>query len=356
MTETLAPTAAPVWMQSLPGTGLRIIAGPCSAESETQMVQTATALQTLGIGTLRVGIWKPRTRPNNFEGIGSEGLGWVKKVQTELGMRVLVEVANTRQVEEALQADVAGVWIGARTTVSPFSVQEIADALRGTATPVMVKNPINPELALWVGAFERLAQAGLTQLAACHRGFSYFGSGRYRNAPQWEVPLELRRQHPTLPLFCDPSHIAGKRELVEEVSQKALDLGFDGLMIESHINPAEALSDAAQQLSPADLGAMLQRLAPRKAHSESISYAAELEALRTLVDEADRDLLNLVKRRMETIRRIAQLKLDNGVQYYEADRMTQVFTSRAELAAKLGLSDDFADRLFKLLHAEALQK
>ncbi len=351
---TLHASSAAFWLGSaLPGRP-HIIAGPCSAESETQVLQTAAALAALGIATLRVGIWKPRTRPGTFEGIGAEGLAWIRLVQQQLGMQVVVEVANTKQVEEALGAGVDGVWIGARTTVSPFSVQEIADALRGTDTPVMVKNPINPELALWMGAFERLIQAGLTCLAACHRGFSFYGASRYRNIPQWEVPLELRRQHPSLPLLCDPSHIAGKRELVQEVAQKALDLGFDGLIVESHIDPASALSDAAQQLSPAALDEMLATLTPRQAHSANNAYANELEGLRTAVDEADHALLDLIRRRLEVIHKIGELKRTNGVQYYEPDRMNEVFASRAELAQRLGLSESLAERLFKLLHAESL--
>lgn len=230
-----------------------VIAGPCSAESERQLFETAKALKAEGIGVLRAGIWKPRTRPNSFEGVGAAGLPWMRRVKGELGMKISTEVANARHVAEALEAGMDMLWIGARTTANPFAVQEIADALKGCDIPVWVKNPVNPDVELWMGALERLNLAGLKKIGVIHRGFSVYGRLKYRNMPQWQLPIEIKRRFPELPMICDPSHISGKREYVPEIAQQAMDLGFDGLIVESHISPESALSDAAQQLTPAGL-------------------------------------------------------------------------------------------------------
>lgn len=337
------------------GPGVSLIAGPCSAESEEQLLETATGLAALGIRTLRVGIWKPRTRPGTFEGMGQDGLGWLQAVRTATGMEVCTEVANAQHVEAALAAGVDRLWIGARTTVSPFAVQEIAEALRGTAMPVLVKNPINPELALWIGALERLERLGITDLAACHRGFSYYGSGTYRNAPQWDIPLELRRRLPQLPLLCDPSHIAGVREKVAEVAQTALDLGFEGLLIESHRNPPEAQSDAAQQLSPAQLFELLSALTYRQPSSSSTMYHQQLEALRVALDETDAALLEAVGRRMKLIKDIMALKEQYGVQPLRNTREAESLEARMARARALGLREPFVRECLRMLYLEAVE-
>lgn len=337
------------------GAGVSIIAGPCSAESEEQLLETAQGLAALGIRTLRVGIWKPRTRPGSFEGMGADGLGWLQAVRAATGMQVCTEVANAQHVEAALAAGVDRLWIGARTTVSPFAVQEIAEALRGTALPVLVKNPINPEVGLWIGALERLERMGLTQLAACHRGFSYYGSGTYRNAPQWDLPLELRRRLPNLPLFCDPSHIAGVREKVAEVAQTALDLGFNGLLIESHRNPHEAQSDAAQQLTPAQLFELLSALTYRQPSSSSTVYQQELEALRVALDETDAALLEALGRRMQQVKQIMRLKEQYGVQPLRNTREAESLAARMTRASALGLRESFVKECLRLIYLEAVE-
>ena len=337
------------------GPGISLIAGPCSAESEEQLLETAQGLAALGIRTLRVGIWKPRTRPGSFEGMGASGLGWLQAVRNATGMQVCTEVANAQHVEAALAAGVDRLWIGARTTVSPFAVQEIAEALRGTSIPVLVKNPINPELSLWIGALERLERLGLTDLAACHRGFSYYGSGTYRNAPQWDLPLELRRRLPQMPLFCDPSHIAGVREKVAEVAQTALDLGFSGLLIESHRNPQEAQSDAAQQLTPAQLLQMLRGLSYRQASSTSTDYQQQLEALRVALDETDAALLEALGRRMQLVKQVMGLKEQFGVQPLRNTREAESLQARLARAEALGLRPDFVKECLRLLYLEAVE-
>ena len=271
-----------------------IIAGPCSAESEQQVFETAKALKEAGVEVLRAGIWKPRTRPGSFEGVGSEGLHWMQRVQKELGMKVSTEVANVKHVYEALKAGVDMLWIGARTTANPFAMQEIADALKGTDIPVLVKNPVNPDVELWIGALERLNMAGLKKIGVIHRGFSTYGKHKYRNIPQWQLPIEIKRRFPDMLMICDPSHISGKREYIHEISQQAMDLGFDGLIIESHICPEIALSDAAQQVTPTSLSEILSQLVIRNVDSENLKYKENIDELRARIDEIDRDLLDLL--------------------------------------------------------------
>lgn len=333
---------------------LPVIAGPCAAESEAQLLATARELHAVGIRCLRAGVWKPRSRPNQFEGAGAGAFPWLRRVKDELGMQVAVEVANASMVEAAIEAGVDVLWVGARTSVSPFAVQEIAEALRGSRQPVLVKNPVNPDLGLWLGAIERLEACTGGGVAACHRGFSVYGRRRFRNLPYWEIPLELRRQRPELALLCDPSHIAGRRELIPELAQKALDLGMDGLMIESHADPASARSDAAQQLPPSELAELLQSLQLRQQDSDSPAFQHSLAELRAAIDEIDEELLEELARRMRIVGQIGQLKADNNVRPFQLGRWQEVFRDRRDRAAEHGLSEAFVRRFLELLHIEAL--
>lgn len=302
---------------------LTLIAGPCSAETEQQLFSTAAALKAEGVTAFRAGIWKPRTRPGCFEGVGLEGLPWLQRVQRELGMTVFVEVANRRHVEAVLAAGMDGVWLGARTTTSPFAVQEVADALRGTDLPVLVKNPICADLELWVGAFERLSRAGLTRLTAVHRGFSSYERTLYRNPPQWEIPIELRRRMPEVPMLCDPSHIAGRRDLVPIVAQQAVELGFQGLMVESHCQPDAAWSDAPQQLTPADIGNLMRSLVLRT----NLQPGTMLAGSRERIDQIDNMLLDLLAERMQISRELGSVKREQGLLVLQDDRYRAMLDS-----------------------------
>lgn len=331
-----------------------IIAGPCSAESEGQVMATASALEAQRVDILRFGIWKPRTRPNSFEGVGSVGLRWVREAGLATNLPVAVEVATPEHVEECLRADIDVLWVGARTTVNPFAVQSIADALRGVDIPVMVKNPVNPDLEVWIGALERLNKAGLTQLAAIHRGFSTIDKAIYRNKPKWQIPIELRRLAPDLPLICDPSHICGNTELLQEVSQRAMDLGFDGLMIEVHISPRDALSDAKQQLTPLEFGELLSRISPRERSTDGFDDHAGLEQLRGVIDTVDAQLLDLLSKRMEICRDIGRLKNRNRSPLYQPGRWDEIVNSRTRIGIAKGLSEDFIFELFQCIHQESI--
>ncbi|MGB3780152.1 MAG: bifunctional 3-deoxy-7-phosphoheptulonate synthase/chorismate mutase type II [Tunicatimonas sp.] len=333
-----------------------VIAGPCSAETEEQLYETVKAIQAQGINLMRAGVWKPRTRPNTFEGMGQEALGWIQRIKKELNVQFAVEVANAMHVQEALHYGVDVLWIGARSTVSPFIVQEIADALKGCDVPVLVKNPINPDLALWMGALERLNQAGVTKLGAIHRGFSTYQQTRYRNIPTWQLPIELKRQLPELPIICDPSHIAGKREMIAEISQVAMDLNFDGLIIETHRDPENAWSDARQQVTPAVLGELLKNLKVRKASSEDIDYVSHLEDLRTQIDHADHELVELLSQRMDLVGQIGAWKKKNNVAAFQLDRWNDVFATRKEWGKDARLREKFVVDLFNLLHVESIKK
>ncbi len=333
-----------------------VIAGPCSAETEEQLYETVKAIQAQGINLMRAGVWKPRTRPNTFEGMGQEALGWIQRIKKELNVQFAVEVANAMHVQEALHYGVDVLWIGARSTVSPFIVQEIADALKGCDVPVLVKNPINPDLALWMGALERLNQAGVTKLGAIHRGFSTYQKTRYRNIPTWQLPIELKRQLPELPIICDPSHIAGKREMIAEISQVAMDLNFDGLIIETHRDPENAWSDARQQVTPAVLGELLKNLKVRKASSEDIDYVSHLEDLRTQIDHADHELVELLSQRMDLVGQIGAWKKKNNVAAFQLDRWNDVFATRKEWGKDARLREKFVVDLFNLLHVESIKK
>jgi chorismate mutase len=332
------------------GPSKAVIAGPCSAETEEQVMATATALQRLGVAAFRAGIWKPRTRPGCFEGVGTLGLAWMRRVQRELDMPVIIEVGNARHVEQALAAGIDMVWLGARTTANPFAVQEIADALKGTDIPVFVKNPINADLELWIGAFERLNRNGISRLAAVLRGFSSYEKTLYRYPPQWQIAIELRRRVPDLPLFCDPSHITGRRDLVPSVCHQAMDLGFDGLMIECHNNPDAAWSDAAQQVTPDALHALLSTLDVR-----SHTLAGDLfNRYRSRIDDLDAAIVNLLAERMAISRNMGQLKREQGVLVLQADRYNNILSSIEASGVAKGLSAEFLHKIFESIHAESI--
>lgn len=332
-----------------------LIAGPCSAETEEQLMETVRRLARFcSVDLLRAGIWKPRTRPDSFEGVGEKGLPWLVSAGKEIGVPVTTEVANAHHVELALKAGVNVLWIGARTTVNPFSVQEIADALQGTSIPVMVKNPVNPDLELWIGAFERLEKAGITDLTAIHRGFSVYKHPKYRNVPNWELPIALRERLPHIPLVCDPSHISGKRSLLLEVSQKAMDLNFDGLMIESHRDPDAAWSDAAQQLTPDNLHVLLQQLVLR---SKEVSDNAlgGLEELREKISILDDRLFEILTARMRLSEDVGEFKREHNITILQEEHWKKMIAARLEKAGEYGLAERFVRLMMDALHQESIR-
>ncbi|HLP55572.1 MAG TPA: chorismate mutase [Fluviicola sp.] len=332
-----------------------LIAGPCSAETEEQVMETVQQLQKhCSIDLLRAGIWKPRTRPDSFEGIGEVGLEWLVTAGKAIGVPTTTEVANARHAELALKAGVDVLWIGARTTVNPFAVQEIADVLEGTKIPVLVKNPVNPDLELWIGAFERLEKAGITDLAAIHRGFSVYKHPKYRNVPSWELPLALRDRLPHIPLICDPSHISGKRSLLLEVSQKAMDLNFDGLMIESHRNPDEAWSDAAQQLTPANLDLLIKALVLRS-REVSDNALGELEELREKISVLDDRLFEILTARMRLSEDVGAFKREHNITILQEEHWRKMIAGRLEKAGEYGLAERFVSLVMNALHQESIR-
>lgn len=334
-----------------------VIAGPCSAESAEQMLSTARGLvKSPHVKAFRAGIWKPRTRPNSFEGIGEEGLDWLARVKAETGLLTATEVANKTHVELCLEHKVDIVWIGARTTVSPFAVQEIADALRGTNIPVFVKNPINAELGLWLGAIERLHAVGVRKLGAIHRGFSTYAEMQFRNDPKWQIPIELKRLLPDLPMICDPSHISGKRQLIEPVSQMALDLGIQGLIIESHIDPDHALSDAKQQVTPEDLCRMLERLRVRNAPISDREVKRKIAQLRAEISVVDAKLIQDLAERMKWVEEIGRLKQEHHIPVLQLDRWENLLGDHIARGQKAGLDADFIKALFELIHTQAVKR
>ncbi len=334
-----------------------IIAGPCSAETPEQLLATAKGLQSLKVDVLRAGIWKPRTRPGAFEGAGEDGLKWLADVKKETGMPIGTEVAYPEHIELALKYGVDVLWIGARTTVSPFAIQEMADTLKGVKNvAVLVKNPTHPELGLWIGAFERLNQAGIENLAGIHRGFSTFDKSKFRNQPIWSIPIELRRVAPQIPIICDPSHIAGKRDLIFEISQKAMDLNFDGLMIETHINPEKAWSDADQQVTPERLGEILSELKIRQDSSTDQLFNDQLEELRRKIDNIDREILETLAARMAVVEKIGEYKKDNNVTTYQVKRWDDIMKNRAEQAKKMNLNTEFITEIYKIIHEESIRR
>jgi chorismate mutase len=333
-----------------------LIAGPCSVESEEQVFQTAKALKAGGVELLRAGLWKPRTHPNSFEGVGHIGIPWLQRIQRELGMKIATEVANTQHVEEALKAGIDLLWIGARTTTNPFAVQEIAEALRGTDVPVLVKNPVNPDVELWAGALKRLNLVGLKKIGAIHRGFSTFGKSKYRNLPQWQLPIEMKRRYPDLLMICDPSHIAGRRDSIFEVAQKSMDLGFSGLFIESHISPDQALSDAAQQITPTTLFQLLKKLVIRVGDSEDMAYKASIDDLRAQIDVIDQDLLDILAKRMEISAEIGHYKKANNITILQAGRWDNLLAQVLKKGEERGLQREFLEKIFNAIHQASIDR
>lgn len=330
-----------------------VIAGPCSAESEIQVLDTAKALAKNGIKIFRAGIWKPRTKPGGFEGVGMKGLLWLQEVKKETGMLTATEVANHEHVIAALDSGVDILWIGARTSANPFAMQEIADALKGhDGVTVLVKNPVNPDIELWIGAMLRIYNAGVRRIGAIHRGFSTYGKHLFRNEPQWHIPIELHRRIPNLPILCDPSHMGGKRELIGPISQQALDMGFNGLIIESHCNPDCALSDAKQQVTPDSLNLIINTLVLRQTKQST----ENLTLLRQHIDQCDNELLEVLGRRMAIAREIGQYKKEHNMQVVQAQRYSTMMSQRHNQAEELGMSGDFIETVMQAIHEESVRQ
>ena len=331
-----------------------VIAGPCSAETEEQVLKIAHELKDSDVNYYRAGIWKPRTRPGNFEGVGALGLGWLKKVKEETGMKTCTEVANAAHCKLAIENDVDLLWIGARSTVSPFIMQEIADALEGTDKIVLVKNPVNPDLALWLGGIERLYTAGIKNLGAIHRGFSTYEKTKYRNTPEWQLAIEFQNKFPDLPLICDPSHITGNREMIFDVSQTALDLNFDGLMIETHFDPDNAWSDAAQKVTPTTLKQILADLKIKKTTETAPEYRESLENLRAQINVVDDQLIELLGKRMDVADKIGALKKEQNVAVLQSRRWNEILGNMVLEGNSKGLSEEFVLKMFKAIHQESI--
>ena len=332
-----------------------IISGPCSAETEEQVLATAQRLAATGkVDMLRAGIWKPRTKPGMFEGVGAKGLPWLQQAKKLTGLPTTVEVATAKQVEDALTFEVDVLWIGARTTVNPFSVQEVADALRGTDIPVMIKNPINPDLELWSGAVERVVRAGVKQIGLIHRGFSSYGNTEYRNAPMWHLAIEMKLKYPELPIINDPSHICGRRDILMEIMQRAVDLDYDGLMIESHIDPDNAWSDAKQQVTPEKLKEMLESIIWRKEDVNSAEYHAALEKLRQQINHLDDELMQILGQRMRIAEQIGIYKKENNITILQTNRWNEIIERATRKGEKIGLSKEFVTRYFDAVHMESI--
>ncbi len=328
-----------------------VIAGPCSAETEEQVMETATQLASKGIKIFRAGIWKPRTKPGGFEGVGSEGLQWLKHVKQQTGMYVSTEVATQKHVYEALKYGIDVLWIGARTTANPFAVQEIADALKGVDIPVLIKNPVNPDLELWIGAIERLYNVGIKRLGVIHRGFSSFDKKIYRNLPQWHIPIELHRRLPGLPIICDPSHIGGKRELIASISQQAMDLNYDGLIIESHCNPDCAWSDKEQQITPDILDYVLNLLVIR----DTVQTTESLSELRKQIDDLDNQLLEILAKRMRISCEIGTYKKEHNMPILQTSRYDDILQRRIAMAEQMGMSPEFMKTVLEAIHEESVR-
>ncbi len=334
-----------------------LIAGPCSAESEEQVIETAKLIEKDHRAMVyRAGLWKPRTRPGTFEGVGAKGLPWLKRVKEETRLLVATEVAKAEHVKQAIEAGVDILWIGARTTVNPFSVQEIADALQGYDIPVLVKNPINPDLQLWIGALERINRAGIKKLGAIHRGFSPNSESKYRNDPKWKIAIELKRLLPGLPIVCDPSHIGGSRELIEPVAQKAFDLQMEGLMIETHINPDVALSDAKQQVTPAKLKTILDDIILRSAESNNDAFVESLEEIRSKIDNVDNELIKLLGKRMALVDEIGEAKKENNVTILQVGRYENILNDKVTKGEEENLSADFVKEIYEFIHQNSIKR
>lgn len=343
------------WLDEMQLTHPLVIAGPCSAETESQVMQIAHDLKDTDVNYYRAGIWKPRTRPGNFEGVGAIGLKWMQRVKEETGMKTATEVANRAHVDLALEHDIDLLWIGARSTVSPFIVQEIADALEGTDKIVLVKNPVNPDLSLWMGAVERLHNANIEKLGVIHRGFSSYKKTMYRNLPEWQIAIDLQSKFPDLPIINDPSHISGRRDLIFDVSQTALDLNFDGLMIETHCDPDNAWSDAAQQVTPERLVEIFKTLKVRKPGDDEAEFHAALNQLRSQIDLLDSSLLDTMGDRMKVAKSIGQLKKDRNVAVLQSNRWNEILGRMILEGEQRGLSEEFVLKLFKSIHQESIR-
>lgn len=333
-----------------------VLAGPCSAESEAQVLETARRLHGVRVDYFRAGIWKARTRPATFEGIGDKGLAWLAGAGREFGLKTATEVATPAHVEAALRHGIDLLWIGARTTVNPFSVQDLADALRGVEVPVLIKNPTSPDLGLWTGALERVHRAGVRSIGVIHRGFAVASSPRFRNPPMWELAIEFRRRHPEVPIISDPSHICGRRELVEDVAQLALDLGLDGIMIEAHPDPDRAWSDAAQQVTPERLGEILHHLKVRRESSGDARFLASLEALRERIDRIDHDLLDALAARMRVVEEIADRKRESNVASLQVSRWAALLEDRVVRGESLALRGDYIRAVYEIIHRESVRR
>jgi chorismate mutase len=331
-----------------------VIAGPCSAESEEQVLKTAHALAKQKIDLFRSGIWKPRTRPGSFEGVGVIGLKWLQKVKKETGLPVTTEVANREHVFEALKHGIDVLWLGARTTVNPFSVQEVADALKGVDIPVLIKNPINPDVKLWMGAIERIAKAGISKIGVIHRGFSSFGSSKYRNEPRWQLAIELKRQIPNIQIICDNSHICGRRDTLAMVAQRAMDLQMDGLMTEVHPTPDEAWSDAAQQITPATFGDLVKGLKVRSDSTDDVEFLEHIDDLRHQIDHIDNDLLDLYGKRMKLAEAIGKYKKKNNIAILQSHRWNEILEQSMAKGREKGLSDGFVAQVLTAMHQESI--
>ena len=333
-----------------------IISGPCSAETEQQVLETATRLAKTGkVDMLRAGIWKPRTKPGHFEGVGTRGLPWLLQAKKITGLPTTVEVASAKHVEDALQFEVDVLWIGARTTVNPFSVQEIADALKGVDIPVLIKNPVHPDLELWSGGIERIQQSGVKLIGMIHRGFSSYGNTEFRNAPMWHLPIEMKRRYPGMLLLCDPSHICGNRSLLQSVAQKSIDLDFNGLMIESHIDPDKAWSDAKQQVTPEKLAGIIDGLVWRLEQSDAKEFITALATLREQINQLDDELLTLLGQRMKIADSIGSYKKDNNIIILQTNRWNEILERAYQKGESLGLSKEFITRYFDAVHLESIQ-
>ena len=353
MKDNLLDNISPLKFMLRNGSTPLVIAGPCSAESFEQTLETAKQLKSIGISVFRAGLWKPRTLPSSFEGVGVNGLEWLKGVKQETGMTVATEVATRDHVEAVIDAGIDVLWIGARTCTNPFAVQEIADALKGhDGISVLVKNPVNPDLDLWIGAMQRIVNAGITMVGAILRGFSYYGNNYYRNVPEWQLAIELHRRYPHLPIFCDPSHMGGKRELIAPLSQQAIDMGFDGLFIESHYKPEEALSDKEQQLSPQELNNVIKLLIIR----EKGQSTETLDMLRRQIDACDNELFNILSRRIELCRLIGAYKKENGMQVVQTNRYDAILQKYLNQADNLELSADFIKTIMGTIHQESVRQ
>ncbi|MGJ5641910.1 chorismate mutase [Formosa sp. S-31] len=342
------------WLDDLQLDHPLVIAGPCSAETEEQVLKIAHELKDSDVSYFRAGIWKPRTRPGMFEGVGALGLKWLQKVKAETGMKVCTEVANAAHVKLALEHDIDMLWIGARSTVSPFIMQEIADALQGTDKPVLIKNPVNPDLALWLGGIERIYKAGVKNIGAIHRGFSTYEKTKYRNNPEWQMAIEFQNKFPDIPLINDPSHITGNREMIFDVSQMALDLNFDGLMIETHFDPDNAWSDAAQQVTPESLIQIMKDLQIRKETTSEAEYNKSLDFLRAQIDVCDNQIIELLGKRMKAAEGIGELKKSKNVQVLQSKRWNEILGKMVLEGETHGLSEEFVLKMFKAIHQESI--